>query len=911
MNLDKLRIEYQKNPIGIDCRKPRFSWKLISEKQNTLQTAYQIIVRDKNDIVWDSGKVNEDTSIHVRYEGESLKAVTRYSVAVEVWDNQGDVDRIEGEFETGLFSGNNFSANWITHTLEETEACPVFMKEFEITKTVEKARIYATSLGLYELELNGKRVGEDLFTPGWTSYHNRLQYQTYDITNMLLGNNILNMTVANGWYKGVFGFSGKNNNYGDRLAVIAEVRLTYTDGSEEVIGTDTSWNCKTGVIRFSEIYDGEIVDASYIDRNLKQTQSYEYKKEILLGQENTPVRITNRFRPIDIIKTPKNEIVLDFGQNMSGFVEMKLNCPKGTKVILKHAEVLDKEGNFYTDNLRSAKATDEYICKGGEEIYRPHFTFHGFRYLCVEGLGEEINMDNFTACSVHTDMEQTGTFECSNPLINRLQKNIEWGQRSNFLDVPTDCPQRDERLGWTGDAQVFARTAAYNMNVALFFSKWLRDLKADQSMEYGVPSVVPNILGNQAGAAAWGDAATIIPWTMYQIYGDKTVLEEQYDSMRDWVEYIHSVSEQGLLWQSGFQYADWLALDKEEMSDRVGATDRYFVATAYYAYSTEILYKSAEILGYHEDYSKYHELYLKIVKAFNEEYITKTGRLVSETQTGCVLALHFNLAKEKYKKRIIASLENNLLAHKNHLVTGFVGTPYLCHVLSDHGLHEIAGKILLQEDYPSWLYAVKRGATTIWERWNSMLSDGSFDESGMNSFNHYAYGAIGDWLYQKVAGIQLIEPGYKKIRIAPTFVKGFTYTKAMYESMYGTIVSSWACENGKIIVDVTIPANTTAILELPEKKEKIKVGSGTYHYEYETTTNLSTSRFSVESTLGQILEQPLAIEMLEQFAPGTTTNPMIKFAYGQTIAELTAMMPAGGDQMFLAVIDALNKEEQY
>lgn len=910
MKLDRLRIEYQKNPIGIDCKRPRFTWQIITEKKNTIQIAYRIVVSGPSGIVWDTGKINEDSSIHIRYEGTPLIASTRYKVNVMVWDNQGDTSQIDGYFETGLFGGNNFNANWITHTLEEADACPVFVKNFKITKAIERARIYASSLGLYELELNGTRVSDDLFTPGWTSYHKRLQYQTYDITGLLENDNALNMTVANGWYKGVFGFAGKSNNYGDRLAVIAEVRLTYTDGTEEIIITDDTWRCKTGILRFSEIYDGELVDANYIDSDLKPVQTYEYRKDILVSQENTPVRITKRFKPINVIKTKKNEMVLDFGQNMAGFVEVKLNCNKGTKVTLKHAEVLDKDGNFYTENLRSAKATDQFICKGGEETYRPHFTFHGFRYLCVEGLGEEINPENFTACAVHTDMEETGSFECSNPWINRLQKNIEWGQRSNFLDIPTDCPQRDERLGWTGDAQVFARTAAYNMNVALFFAKWLRDLKADQSMEYGVPSVVPNILGNQPGAAAWGDAATIIPWTMYLVYGDRTILEEQYDSMRNWVEYIHSTSEQGLLWQSGFQYADWLALDKEEMSDRVGATDRYFVATAYYAYSTEILYKSAEILGYHEDYSKYHELYLKIVKAFNDEYITKTGRLVSETQTGCVLALHFNLAKEKYKNRIIASLENNLLAHKNHLVTGFVGTPYLCHVLSENGLHDIAGKILLQEDYPSWLYAVKRGATTIWERWNSMLPDGSFDESGMNSFNHYAYGAIGDWLYQKVAGIQLIEPGYKKIRIAPAFVKGLTYAKAIYESMYGTIVSSWACENGKITVDVVIPANTTAILELPEKKEKIEVGSGTYHYEYETTTNLRISRFSMESTLGQILEQPLAIEMLEQFAPGTTTNPMIKFAYGQTIAELTSMMPPGGDQMFRAVIDALNKEEQ-
>jgi alpha-L-rhamnosidase len=346
------------------------------------------------------------------------------------------------------------------------------------------------------------------------------------------------------------------------------------------------------------------------------------------------------------------------------------------------------------------------------------------------------------------------------------------------------------------------------------------------------------------------------------------------------------------------------------MSDRIGATDKYFVATAFYAYSTEILYKSAQILGYEEDYKKYSLLYLKIVDAFNDEYITKTGRLVSETQTGCVLALHFNLARVEFKDTIVKTLEKNLAAHKNHLVTGFVGTPYISHVLSDYGLHDIAGKLILQEDFPSWLYAVKKGATTIWERWNSMLADGSFDESGMNSFNHYAYGSIGDWLYQKVAGIQLIEPGYKKIKIAPKLVKGITFAKATFDSMYGLIASSWVCENGRIIIDVTIPANTTAILELPEWNERIEVGSGSYHYEYDTALDLRISKYSMESTLGQILENPLAVDMLEQFAPGTTTNPMVKLAYGQTIAELTSMMPAGGDQMFITVIDALNNSDK-
>ncbi len=843
MRLEKLRIEYQQNPLGIDCKKPRFSWQIKSEKNNTKQVAYQIIVKEGETVVWNTNQINGDTSIHIPYSGEPLKPMTEYKVVVDVWDNHQEKGHIEGKFETGKISGGNFTADWITHTLGNIDACPIFVKAFKVEKPIESARIYATALGLYELQLNGQRVGDFYFTPGWTSYHHRLQYQTYDITNMIMKSNVLKMTVANGWYKGRFGFENKSNHYGDKVAALAEVRIKYKDGNEDIIGTDTTWKCITGVIRYSEIYNGEVIDSNFIDTELKPTETYNYKKEVLVGQESEPVRITKRLKPIGLIKTPKNEIVLDFGQNMAGIVEVKVNCKKGNKIIIRHGEVLDKDGNFYTENLRGAKATEVYVCKGGEEVFLPHFTFHGFRYILVEGLGESLNLDNFTACVLHTDMEITGGFECSNQFINRLQQNIEWGQRSNFLDIPTDCPQRDERLGWTGDAQIFARTAAYNMNVALFFSKWLRDLGADQTKEFGVPSIVPNIMGKHEGAAGWGDAATIIPWTMYQVYGDLKFLEDQYESMKGWVDYIQSRSE-GYLWQTGFQYGDWLGLDKEEGSNRTGATDIYLVASAFYAYSTEIVFKAAKLLGKEGDYKKYYELYNNILNAFNDEYITKTGRLVSETQTACVLALYFNLAKKEYRNRIITSLKNNLADHKNHLVTGFIGTSYLCHTLSENGLHEIAGELLLKDDYPSWLYAVKKGATTIWERWNSMLPDGSFEESGMNSFNHYAYGVIGDWLYQRVAGIQLLDVGYKRIRIAPTFIKGLTSAKGTLETMYGLISVSWECCNGKITIDIIIPPNTTAEIVLPEKARPLEVGSGRYHFKYNTTTNLEMDNCS-------------------------------------------------------------------
>lgn len=913
MKLKDLRIEYRKNPIGLDEKAPRFSWKIESNDKDVMQSAYEIKVFNNENLVWDSGKVNSDESILIEYKGIELEKSTCYKVYIKIWDNKNNEAQIEGSFETGLLSGNNFSAKWITDTLEEKDPCPVYVKEFNLEKKVTKARIYSTALGLYEINLNGDKVGDAFFAPGWTNYRKRLQYQTYDITNMIKEENKINITVADGWYKGRFGFMDQSNHYGDKTAILAEIHLWYEDGSKEVIITDNTWKCTTGKIRYSEIYNGEVIDSTFDGSKEFDVAPFEFDNSKIVAQECEFVKITKRFKPIQKIITPKGEVVLDFGQNMSGIVEFKVNGKKGQKIVIKHGEVLDKDGNFYNENLRTAKATDTFICGGGEEVFIPHFTFHGFRYICVEGLGSDLNADDFTACALHTDMEETGDFSCSNKLINQLQSNIQWGQRGNFLDIPTDCPQRDERLGWTGDAQVFSKTAAFNMNSALFFTKWLRDLASEQTLEYGTPDIIPNILGGEKEAtAAWGDATTIIPWNMYEVYGDKRLLENQFESMKLWVEYIKGKAGEKNLWNTGFQYGDWLALDKEEIksTSRVGATDVYLIATAYYAYSTKLVYNTAKILNKEEDYQKYKKLYEDIVEVFNEEYITKTGRLVSETQTACVLALYFDLAKPEYRERIFETLVINLGDHKNHLTTGFVGTPYICHLLSEMGRQDLAGILLLNEDYPSWLYAVKLGATTIWERWNSLKLDGSFDESGMNSFNHYAYGSIGSWMYEKLTGLQIVEPGYKKSRIAPRFIKGITNAKASIETQYGKLSCSWECKDKKITVDINIPANTTAIISLPEKDEELEVGSGSYHYEYETETSLEIDKYTMECTLGFLMENPVAVEMLEKYSPGMTENPLVKLGYEQTINELGAYMPKEGMELFKAIIDTLNELEK-
>ena len=909
MRLYDFRTEYRENPIGLTEKAPRFSWKIESDEKDTVQTSYEIKVTDENGkLVWDSGKKISDQSVLISYEGEALAGETFYSVEVTVADNHGNVESVEGSFETGIFNQTEFKAQMITSDFSEDEtACPIFGKTFAIDKKVKKARLYATAHGVYEVTLNGQTVGDYRMAPGWTSYHNRLQYQIYDVTEQLAEENEIAITVGNGWYKGILGFYCQPNQYGTQVGAFAELHVEYEDGSKEVIATDETWSVKTGEIRYSEIYMGETIDTDAPEITEGNVVVKDFDKAVLTAQENEPVRITEKIVGKELIVTPKGEKLVDFGQIVTGVVEAHVKGEKGQKIVLRHAEVLDKDGNFYPETLRQAKSIDTFICNGEEQIFRPHFTFHGFRYICVEGM-EEFTADQFIACVTHSDMEKTGDFHCSNKKVNQLQSNITWSQRDNFLDIPTDCPQRDERLGWTGDAQVFSWTAAFNRNTALFYKKWMRDVAAESSLEKGVPHVVPDILDSYS-SSAWSDVAVIVPWVVYQIYGDKGILEENWKCMHEWVDYIKNNCGENGLWQSGFQYGDWLALDKEESADRTGATDKYMIPNAYYLYVTELVKKTAEVLGKDEEAKKYAELYETTLDAFRREYYTETGRIVSETQTGAIISLYFNLAREKDRKRILNTLLTNIGNHKNHLATGFVGTPYICHTLSENGAHEMAATLFMKEDYPSWLYAVNMGATTIWERWNSIKPDGTFDESGMNSLNHYAYGSVGDWMYRKVAGLSQLEPGYKRFQVKPMFVKGIEEWGTEFESVYGKIVANTSCKAGKIHVHVEVPANTTAVIVLPEKEEVHEVGSGVYDYEYDTETSLAVERFSMDSTLGEIVAEPLAVEMFNQMVPGMLEGPMIQFAYGMTLAELLGAAPQA-KPMYEAVLNALNKKEK-
>ncbi|MDO5423729.1 MAG: glycoside hydrolase family 78 protein [Eubacteriales bacterium] len=908
MKIYDFRIEYQKNPRGLSVRKPRFSWKMEAAERDTVQKSYCLQVIKDGKTAWDSGIIPSHQSVLVPYGGEELQEETEYRVKLVVEDNHGTIAECRSSFCTGIFDGKELKAEMITHDFPEEEtACPIFYRRFRMEKKAAKAYLYATAHGVYEAAVNGWRVENDFMAPGWTSYRKRLQYQFYDITDFLREENEVAITVGNGWYKGILGFDCKPNRYGDRVAALAEIHILYEDGSRDVVATDESWKVRTGEIRYSEIYMGETIDTDEPEIREGTVTAVPFDKGILEVQESEPVRITQRIEPQKIFTDPQGRKLVDFGQNLTGLVEVKIKGVKGQKIVVRHAETLDKDGNFYPDTLRSAKSTDTYICNGTKQTFLAHFTFHGFRYIAVEGISE-LKPEMFTACVMHSDMEKIGDFHCSNEKVNQLQSNISWGLRDNFFDIPTDCPQRDERLGWMGDAQVFSWTAAFNRNTARFFSKWMRDIAADSSLEKGVPHVVPDIMETYS-SSAWSDAAVIIPWVVYQSYGDERILEESWQCMHEWVDYIKNHTNENGLWMSGYQYGDWLALDKEETADRTGATDKYLIANAYYLYVTDLVRQTAEILEKHQEAEYYQKLYELTLHSFQEEYFTPRGRIVSETQTGCVLALYFHLAKGKDRDKILETLLTNIGNHKNHLTTGFVGTPYLCHALSENGAHETAATLFMREDYPSWLYAVNRGATTIWERWNSIMPDGSFEESGMNSLNHYAYGSIGDWMYRKIAGINQIEPGYHSFSIRPMFVKGIEEAEGSLESPYGKIVSAWSCKNKKIHIRVQVPPNTTAVIYLPEKAGILEVGSGIHEYEYDTDTCLKTERYSMDSNLGEITEQPLAVAMINQFAPGMLDNPMIEYAYGMTIAELLGTAPEGRP-LFEMVIKALNEQEE-
>lgn len=711
---------------------------------------------------------------------------------------------------------NIFSALWIKPARQKKDVAIDFIKDFEAKPFPVKAELQISCLGVYSCEINGKAVTSSVLNPGWTDYNTRIQYQTYDVTALIGKENTIRVGVGIGWrFHNWYDLSSKIVSH-NTVALIAALKLTYENGEEVCIYTDESWKTAENKVRYNHMYNGETVDFNFKSSKPVPVTVIPYTKDTLIPHEGEFITEQEVIRGKELIRTPEGDTVIDFGQELTGYLGFYFKGNKGDTVKIRHFEKLTKDGNVYTENLRSAKQELTVISDGKTHFIKPVYTFYGFRYIAVDGM-EITSPDEFVAIVVHSDMRRTGYFNCSNDMINQLFHNIIWGQKGNFLDVPTDCPQRDERLGWTGDAQVFCKVASYNFNVEKFFKKWMGDLRAMQKASGSIPSFVPTKYDDHGGSSAWADIATVLPWQMYLTYGNKELLKENYILMKKWVDFMRSwalkkkpdegISTSPYLFEGHWHFGDWLALDLPDKEAVEGATDKDIIGSAFFAYSTSLLIKASEVLGIECKY--YKNLLKNIKKAFIAKYIDENGKMKCNTQTACVLALHFGLYNDK---EALAKQLTDLVNSFGHLTTGFVGTPYLLHVLSDIGENDLAYKLLLRDEFPSWCYPITQGATTMWERWNGYKPDGTFATPEMNSFNHYAYGAVGDWIYEKMCGISQKEgtAGFKHIVFCPVIGKDFTFAEASIETANGTVSSRWEKTDKGTAYTFVVPENTKA-----------------------------------------------------------------------------------------------------
>jgi len=852
-----LRCEYLNAPVGLDVLFPRLSWKLESLcRRGVFQSAFHILVassperlaKNHGDL-WDSGKVESDASVHISFAGVALESRARCYWKVRVWDEAGNASEWSEptRWEMGLLNPADWRAEWIASSLagghRSIVPAPYLRKEFTVDRPVASARLYVTAHGLYEFSLNGRQVSADVFTPGWTDYTKRIQYQAYDVTALLNpGVNAAGAILGDGWYCGYVGWNNRQT-FGERSALLAQLEIEYADGSRSVIATDPSWKTTFGAILESDLLMGEIYDArrempgwdtaGFHDATWNNVIVIPDDGVRRVGMRGLPVRRQMEIKPIAIVSQGPGAPIFDLGQNITGRVRLRITAPAGMTVRIKHAEVLDEKGWLYIANLRGATATDSYTCNGnGEEVWEPRFTFHGFRYVQVLGFVGEATLDTVTGIVLHSGMEATGDFECSDPLVNQLQKNIQWGQRGNYLEVPTDCPQRDERLGWMGDAQVFIRTGAFNFDVAPFFTKWQGEVADSQSATGELPGVAPRINPWKEvddGGPAWADAGVICPWTLYLCYGDTAILREHYPTLKRFLDCLEANAIDDIRchpdWTGWMGFGDWLALDG---GDTFGSTPKDLIGAAFYAYSAQLMSKIAKLLGKPDDAAHYTALFEKVKLAYQRRFITADGLVVSGTQTSCVLTLQFDLAPESMRPQILKTLVGKIEKNGNKLGTGFVGTSYLPHVLTQGGRIDMAYKLLFQKNWPSWLYAVTQGATTIWERWNGWTKEKGFEDPGMNSFNHYAYGAIGEWLYSTVAGLDIdpAAPAYKHAMIKPQPGGGLTHAGARLNTLYGELASRWEIRDETLVVEVVIPPNTTASVCVPAAEDSLVTESG-------------------------------------------------------------------------------------
>jgi len=917
MNIYNLKTNHLLNPIGFLIDTLKLSWIVEAPFWEKLQGTRVVIALDENyeTVIHDSGN---RTDLHpLGYQpGIRLQPRTRYFWKVVVTNAAGEEHASETQYFETAKEEEHWTGKWI-EPVRQFERMPLMRKLFHLpAKPIRKARVYATGLGVYELYLNGEKIGDEYLAPGFHSYDFWQQYQTYDVTEALqTGGNAIGFMLGDGWFKGRFGFDGGYENlYGDQFRLIAECIVTYEDGTEEIIATDAAWEAAEGPLVASSIYDGEVYDANLeiedwnkyseaaTDARWEPVQLSTADTEKMQARLSVPVKIVDAFVP-ELILTPAGEQVLDFKQNMTGWITFTADVPRGSVITYEVGEVL-QEGNFYRENLRTAEAKFSYISDGKPAQVRPYFTFYGFRYAKITGV-DLLKQDlNFQGYVLQSELEETSGIITANADVNQLLKNALWGQKGNFLDVPTDCPQRDERMGWTGDAQIFARTASYHMYTPAFYKKFMHDLRLEQkALDGAVPFVVPQIkpagdagFVTGAGAAAWSDAATVIPWVLYEQYGDRSLLQEQYATMKDWVEYIRREDENSgnrKLWTTGFQFGDWLALDGDNPHSPMGGTDTTLVASVYYYHSASLLARAAEVLGCTQDAFTYTKLAGEVKQAIQNEYLTATGRLAVTTQTAYILFHYFDLCPEEFKERMTKDFYDKVISSGIHLQTGFVGTPYFAEALSRNGMNELAYGLLLNEDYPSWLFAVKMGATTIWERWNSILPDGKISGTDMNSLNHYAYGSIVEWVYRCVLGIQAdsAHPGYRHFFLAPQPSAQLGKAEGYYQSVSGRIESAWELlADGRLDFTFRVPFGTTATITLPdlssEEAQKtdwllsavvaaggvtVTVPAGDYHITYRPTRNYRPD-VTTELSYRELLEYTPARKVIFEQLPMMRNN---------------------------------------
>ncbi|HUX12613.1 MAG TPA: family 78 glycoside hydrolase catalytic domain [Spirochaetia bacterium] len=928
LTIESVRFEHLREAVGIGVSSPRLSWIIVTSIGDWHQSAYEIeATASDGPNRGRTGRIESVESVLVPWPFGPLVSREWIAVRVRVWGADGSEsgwsDRFE--LEAGLLSSADWKARFVTPAWEEDasrpEPCAMLRREFMVRSTVMKARLYVTALGLYEAQINGAVVGDQVFSPGWTSYRKRLRYQTFDVTAMLrVGNNAIGAILGDGWYRGRLGYNGgRRNIFGHRVALLAQLEIGYGNGTTELLSTDSSWRAAQGPILASDIYDGETYDArlektgwsnpEFGDNDWTPVRPIEHDLSILFAPMSPPVRRMQLITPVAITRSPSGRVLVDFGQNLVGRIRLCVNGQRGQTITIRHAEVL-QNGELCVRPLRTANATDRYTLRGGgTEIWEPRFTYHGFRYAEVEGWPGKIESGDILGVVCHSDLERTGWFECSDPLVNQLYENVVWSMRGNFIDVPTDCPQRDERLGWTGDIQIFAPTACFVYDTAGFLASWLADLAADQEENGAVPFFVPNISESPAiPAGAWGDASVIVPWVHYCRYQDFGILAAQFNSMCAWVDQVHRLTGNRLLWDKGFQFGDWL--DPATPPERPGdaRTDSALVATAYFAHSAELVSRIAGILGREVEETRYAAMAQGVREAFAAEYVSPNGRVVADTATAYSLALQFGLLPEVHQSRRAGARLAQLVRDSGYRIsTGFVGTPLLCDALCCAGEHETAFRLLIQQACPSWLYPVTMGATTAWERWDSMLPDGTVNSGDTTSFNHYALGAVADWLHRAVGGLVSDAPGYRRIRFEPLIGGGLNRVRVRHRTPYGIAEGAWSVDDGRIEVELKIPPNTSARVTLPRKGgESIEVGSGTHRWSY-VGQQTASPPLSSASSLSELFSDAEAWAAVSSSVPELACLATItQISSATTLKQQLAFLP-DGQALLPALEEVLNR----